>query len=168
MLLAIKWAREQKIPYLGICLGFQLAVIEWARNVCGFKGTSNLSFVSLPRRLTVVTLKARTRRSSTQIRNTPSSSSCPRSPRRIWVALCDLGCVRLCLKNLRRTGRSCGSSTAVLTRSGRGIVIGMKSTLLSSRKSRARVCRSLVKTRRANVCRSSSCQVRPLLPRWWQ
>jgi hypothetical protein len=40
MMLAIKWAREQKIPFLGICLGFQLAVIEWARNVCGLAGTS--------------------------------------------------------------------------------------------------------------------------------
>lgn len=36
MMSAAKWAREQKIPYLGICLGFQIAVIEWARNVCGF------------------------------------------------------------------------------------------------------------------------------------
>ena len=39
MMLAIKWAREQRIPFLGICLGFQLAVIEWARNVCGLAGT---------------------------------------------------------------------------------------------------------------------------------
>jgi gamma-glutamyl-gamma-aminobutyrate hydrolase PuuD len=38
MLLAIKYAREQKIPFLGICLGFQLAVIEWARNVLGITG----------------------------------------------------------------------------------------------------------------------------------
>ena len=38
MLLAIKWAREQKIPFLGICLGFQLAVIEWARNVLRLPG----------------------------------------------------------------------------------------------------------------------------------
>ncbi|EEB93386.1 hypothetical protein MPER_07962, partial [Moniliophthora perniciosa FA553] len=35
MLLAIKYAGEQKIPFLGICLGFQLAVVEWARNVLG-------------------------------------------------------------------------------------------------------------------------------------
>lgn len=41
MILAIKWAREQKVPFLGICLGFQLAVIEFARNVCGIKGTIN-------------------------------------------------------------------------------------------------------------------------------
>jgi CTP synthase len=35
MVTAVKWAREQKVPFLGICLGFQVAVIEWARNVCG-------------------------------------------------------------------------------------------------------------------------------------
>ena len=33
MMLAIKYAHESKIPFLGICLGFQLAVVEWARNV---------------------------------------------------------------------------------------------------------------------------------------
>ena len=37
-MLAIRWAREKNIPFLGICLGFQLAVIEFARNVCGFAG----------------------------------------------------------------------------------------------------------------------------------
>jgi CTP synthase len=31
----IRHARENKLPYLGICLGFQMAVIEYARNVCG-------------------------------------------------------------------------------------------------------------------------------------
>ncbi|KAF9203797.1 CTP synthase ura7 [Haplosporangium sp. Z 27] len=31
---AAKWARERKVPYLGICLGLQIAVIEFARNVC--------------------------------------------------------------------------------------------------------------------------------------
>jgi CTP synthase len=35
---AAKWARENKIPYLGICLGLQVAVIEYARNVCGLTG----------------------------------------------------------------------------------------------------------------------------------
>lgn len=34
---AIKFARENDIPFLGICFGFQLAVIEFARNVCGLK-----------------------------------------------------------------------------------------------------------------------------------
>lgn len=37
-MIAVKWAREQKVPFLGICLGFQVAVIEWARNVLGLKG----------------------------------------------------------------------------------------------------------------------------------
>lgn len=37
MIVAAKWAREQKIPFLGICLGFQLAVVEFARNVCGMR-----------------------------------------------------------------------------------------------------------------------------------
>jgi CTP synthase (UTP-ammonia lyase) len=32
---AAKWAREKKIPYLGICLGMQMAVIEAARNLAG-------------------------------------------------------------------------------------------------------------------------------------
>jgi len=33
----IKYARENNLPYLGLCLGFQMAVIEFARNVCGLK-----------------------------------------------------------------------------------------------------------------------------------
>jgi CTP synthase (UTP-ammonia lyase) len=40
MIAAVKWAREQKVPFLGICLGFQVAVIEWARNICGLKRES--------------------------------------------------------------------------------------------------------------------------------
>ena len=35
---AIKWARENKIPFFGICLGMQCAVIEYARNVLGYEG----------------------------------------------------------------------------------------------------------------------------------
>ena len=34
-LAAITWAREKKVPFLGICLGMQLAVVEFARHVCG-------------------------------------------------------------------------------------------------------------------------------------
>ncbi|WP_029407599.1 CTP synthase [Thiomicrorhabdus sp. Milos-T2] len=36
-ILAIQYARENKIPYLGICLGMQMAVVEYARNVAGLK-----------------------------------------------------------------------------------------------------------------------------------
>ncbi|RCI00450.1 CTP synthase ura7 [Rhizopus azygosporus] len=35
MIMAAKWAREHNIPYLGICLGMQISVIEFARHVCG-------------------------------------------------------------------------------------------------------------------------------------
>ena len=40
MIKAIKYARENKIPFLGICLGMQLACIEFARNVCNLNATS--------------------------------------------------------------------------------------------------------------------------------
>ncbi len=38
---AVKYARENKIPYLGLCLGMQLAVIEFARNVCGLEDANS-------------------------------------------------------------------------------------------------------------------------------
>jgi CTP synthase len=44
MMKAIQHARENKIPYLGICLGMQLAVIEYARNVVGFTGANSTEF----------------------------------------------------------------------------------------------------------------------------
>lgn len=40
-ILAIEYSRTNDIPYLGICFGFQLAVIEFARNVLGFKGANS-------------------------------------------------------------------------------------------------------------------------------
>ena len=40
-ILAIKYAREHKIPYLGLCYGMQLAVIEYARHVAGIKGATS-------------------------------------------------------------------------------------------------------------------------------
>ncbi|HEY0008264.1 MAG TPA: CTP synthase, partial [Tepidisphaeraceae bacterium] len=40
----IRFARENKMPYLGICLGFQMAVIEYARNVCGLTDASSSEF----------------------------------------------------------------------------------------------------------------------------
>ncbi|MES2684640.1 MAG: CTP synthase [Pseudomonadota bacterium] len=41
---AAKHARENKIPYLGICLGMQVACIEYARNVCGLKDAHSTEF----------------------------------------------------------------------------------------------------------------------------
>jgi len=41
---AIKYARENNIPFFGICLGMQCAVIEFARNVCGIKAANSTEF----------------------------------------------------------------------------------------------------------------------------
>jgi len=41
---AVKTARENNIPYLGICLGMQIAVIEYARNVCGMTAANSTEF----------------------------------------------------------------------------------------------------------------------------
>ena len=42
----IRYARENKVPYLGLCLGFQMAVIEYARNVCGIKDANSTEFAA--------------------------------------------------------------------------------------------------------------------------
>ncbi len=44
-ILAAQRARERKVPYLGVCLGLQVAVCEFARNVCGMEGASSTEFV---------------------------------------------------------------------------------------------------------------------------
>ena len=44
MILAAKYARENDVPYLGICLGMQVAVIEFARNVAGIKDADSGEF----------------------------------------------------------------------------------------------------------------------------
>jgi CTP synthase len=41
---AIRYARERGVPYLGLCLGLQCAVIEFARNVCGLEGANSSEF----------------------------------------------------------------------------------------------------------------------------
>jgi CTP synthase len=41
---AIRYAREAKIPFFGICLGMQLAVVEFARDVCNLKGANSKEF----------------------------------------------------------------------------------------------------------------------------
>jgi CTP synthase len=41
---AIKYARENKVPYMGICLGMQLAVIEYARNIAGLEKANSTEF----------------------------------------------------------------------------------------------------------------------------
>ena len=39
---AIRFARENDVPFLGVCYGFQLAVVEFARNVCGLEGANSI------------------------------------------------------------------------------------------------------------------------------
>ncbi|KAK7417444.1 CTP synthase ura7 [Neonectria punicea] len=41
MIEVTKWARERKVPFLGICLGMQVAVMEYARNILGHKGATS-------------------------------------------------------------------------------------------------------------------------------
>jgi len=41
---AARFAREHKVPYLGLCLGMQVATIEFARNVCGLEGANSTEF----------------------------------------------------------------------------------------------------------------------------
>jgi CTP synthase len=43
-ILATQYARENKIPFFGICLGLQLAVVEFSRNVCGIKKANSQEF----------------------------------------------------------------------------------------------------------------------------
>jgi CTP synthase len=43
-IVACKYARERRLPYLGLCLGMQVATIEFARNVCGLKGANSTEF----------------------------------------------------------------------------------------------------------------------------
>jgi CTP synthase len=46
---AIKYARENKIPFLGICLGMQLAILEYGRNVLGLEGANSVEFEKEPK-----------------------------------------------------------------------------------------------------------------------
>jgi CTP synthase len=46
MIEAVRYAREKNIPFLGLCLGLQCAVIEFARDVCGFKDANSTEFDS--------------------------------------------------------------------------------------------------------------------------
>ncbi|EPZ51824.1 CTP synthase [Bacteriovorax sp. BAL6_X] len=41
---AIQYARENKVPFFGICLGMQLAIVEYARNICGLKDATSEEF----------------------------------------------------------------------------------------------------------------------------
>ena len=81
MVEAIRWARENDLPFFGICLGLQVAIIEFARNVCRLPDTNSTEFEPNC--------------------ETPSSPSCTRSGTyRTWAEPCGWGptrhgCVRV-------------------------------------------------------------------------
>jgi CTP synthase len=47
-IVACRYAREKRVPYLGLCLGMQVATIEFARNVCKLKGANSTEFEENP------------------------------------------------------------------------------------------------------------------------
>ena len=53
---ALRWARENKVPTLGICLGLQCMVIEYARNVVGLDGASSSEFDANPAHPVIATM----------------------------------------------------------------------------------------------------------------
>ena len=57
MLHAIRYARENKVPYFGICLGMQTLVIEFARNVCGLTGADSTEFDQDPKHRVIYKLR---------------------------------------------------------------------------------------------------------------
>ena len=48
MITAVEWARTRRVPFFGICLGMQMAVVEYARNVCGLKRATVPSSMRTP------------------------------------------------------------------------------------------------------------------------
>jgi CTP synthase len=70
---AIRYARENNIPYLGICLGMQLAVIEFARNVVGLGGANSTEFdPSSPNPVVALITEWQDREGVTEVRSTDS------------------------------------------------------------------------------------------------
>jgi len=57
MMRAIQYAREKRVPYFGICLGLQTAVIEFARHVAGLEGANSTEFDEEPRHKVIFKLR---------------------------------------------------------------------------------------------------------------
>ena len=56
-ILAAKWARENNVPYLGLCLGMQVVLIEFARSVAGLEGASSTEFAKDSRYPVIIPLE---------------------------------------------------------------------------------------------------------------
>ena len=52
----IRFARENNIPFMGICLGLQLSVVEFARNVCGIADATSTEFENQEHHLSTISL----------------------------------------------------------------------------------------------------------------
>jgi CTP synthase len=61
-ILAAKYARENNIPYLGLCLGMQIATIEYARNMAGITGATSEEFNPKAKNLVIHTMKDQIKR----------------------------------------------------------------------------------------------------------
>jgi len=57
MIRAIRYAREQRIPFFGICLGMQMASVEFARNVAGLEGADSTEFEDNPKHRVIFKLR---------------------------------------------------------------------------------------------------------------
>jgi CTP synthase len=57
MIESIRYAREKKIPFFGICLGMQMASVEFARNVCGLEGADSTEFEENPKHRVIFKLR---------------------------------------------------------------------------------------------------------------
>jgi len=57
MIAAVKYAREQRIPFFGICLGMQMASVEFARHVAGLEGADSTEFEENPRHRVIFKLR---------------------------------------------------------------------------------------------------------------
>ncbi|SFH25791.1 CTP synthase [Nitrosospira sp. Nsp14] len=72
-MMAIRFARLNRVPYLGICLGMQLAVIEYARDKAGMEGAHSTEFnPETPYPVIALTTEWRTREGQLQLRNAES------------------------------------------------------------------------------------------------
>ncbi|HEU4950924.1 MAG TPA: CTP synthase [Holophagaceae bacterium] len=57
MIEAIRWARESKVPFFGICLGMQMASVEFARDVAGLEGADSTEFDDNPKHKVIFKLR---------------------------------------------------------------------------------------------------------------
>jgi len=57
MIESIRYARENRIPFFGICLGMQMASVEYARNVCGLDGADSTEFEENPKHRVIFKLR---------------------------------------------------------------------------------------------------------------